>query len=72
MLAMLGAFLGWRAVLLTLVLSSFAGAIVGVLLMVGSRRNMQYALPFGTFLALGALVAAVAGDPILSWYLAFY
>jgi prepilin signal peptidase PulO-like enzyme (type II secretory pathway) len=33
---------------------------------------MQAALPFGTFLALGALVAAVAGDPILSWYLAFY
>jgi len=72
MLAMLGAFLGWRAVLLTLVLSSFAGAIVGVLLMAGSRRNLQYALPFGTFLALGALVSMLSGETILTWYLGFY
>jgi leader peptidase (prepilin peptidase)/N-methyltransferase len=72
MLAMLGAFLGWRAVLLTLVLSSFAGAIVGVLLMLGSRRNLQYALPFGTFLALGALVSMLSGEAILEWYLGFY
>jgi prepilin signal peptidase PulO-like enzyme (type II secretory pathway) len=33
---------------------------------------MQAALPFGTFLALGAIVAAVAGDGILAWYLSFY
>jgi leader peptidase (prepilin peptidase) / N-methyltransferase len=72
MLAMLGAFLGWRAVLLTLVLSSFAGAIVGVLLMAGSRRNLQYALPFGTFLAMGALVAMLSGNAIIDWYLGFY
>jgi prepilin signal peptidase PulO-like enzyme (type II secretory pathway) len=36
------------------------------------RGGMQAALPFGTFLAIGALVAAIAGDPILTWYLAFY
>jgi leader peptidase (prepilin peptidase)/N-methyltransferase len=72
MLAMLGAFLGWRAVLLTLVLSSFAGAIVGVAMMLSKRGNMQYALPFGTFLALAALVAMLAGEPILAWYIGFY
>jgi len=33
---------------------------------------MKSALPFGTFLAIGALVAAVAGDAILDWYLGFY
>ena len=36
------------------------------------RGGMQAALPFGTFLAVGALVAAVVGDEILAWYLAFY
>ena len=46
--------------------------IVGVLLIVSRRGSLQAALPFGTFLALGALVAAVVGGPILSWYLAFY
>jgi leader peptidase (prepilin peptidase)/N-methyltransferase len=72
MLAMIGAVLGWPLMLLTLILASFAGSLVGVGLMASGRGDMQAALPFGTFLALGALVAAVAGDPILSWYLAFY
>ena len=52
MLAMIGAFLGWQAVLVTLVLSSFAGALVGIGLMAFQRGNMKLALPFGTFLAM--------------------
>ena len=72
MLAMIGAFLGWRAVLLTLVLSSFVGALVGVALMTSRRESLRYALPFGTFLALAAFVAMIAGDGILTWYLRFF
>jgi leader peptidase (prepilin peptidase)/N-methyltransferase len=72
MLAMVGAFLGWRAVLLTLVLSSFAGAVIGVLIILWHRGDMRYALPFGTFLSLATLVAMLAGDDILAWYFAFY
>ncbi|HUU34998.1 MAG TPA: prepilin peptidase [Vicinamibacterales bacterium] len=72
MLAAIGAFLGWQAVLLTLVLSSFAGAIIGVALIAGQRGSMKYELPFGTFLALGALVAMLAGQPIIDWYVGFY
>jgi leader peptidase (prepilin peptidase)/N-methyltransferase len=72
MLAMVGAFLGWRAVLLTLILSSFAGALTGLLLMSGKREGLRYALPFGTFLALGAFASMLAGDAILDWYLGFF
>jgi leader peptidase (prepilin peptidase)/N-methyltransferase len=72
MLAMIGAFLGWPLMLLTLVLASFAGSVVGVGMMAARRGGMRTALPFGTFLAVGALVAAVAGTDILDWYLAFY
>src|SRR4029079_9951931 len=72
MLAMIGAFLGWQAVMLTLVLSSFAGALTGLVLVVTSRGNMRYALPFGTFLALGALVAMLSGDAIVGWYLGMF
>lgn len=72
MLAMVGAFLGWPLMLLTLVFASFAGSIVGVSLIASGRGNLQVALPFGTFLAVGAIFAAAAGDPILVWYLAFY
>ena len=69
MLAMIGAFLGWQAVLLTLVLASFSGALIGVLLIATARGSMRYALPFGTFLAIGAMVAMLAGDQIIAWYL---
>ena len=72
MLAMIGAVLGWPLMLLTLVFASFAGSVVGVGMIASRRGDMQAALPFGTFLAIGALVAAIAGDPILTWYLAFY
>ena len=72
MLAMVGAFLGWRAVLLTLVLSSFAGAVLGMAIMMWQRGGLRYALPFGTFLAVAALVAMVVGEQILTWYFAFY
>ena len=72
MLAMIGAFLGWKLMLLTLVLSSFIGSVVGVALIVLKRGDMKYALPFGTFLAVGALVAAVAGERIVNWYASFY
>ena len=72
MLAMVGAFLGWRAVLLTLVLSSFAGAVLGVIMMALQRGTMRYAWPFGTFLAVATFIAMLVGEQMLDWYFAFY
>jgi leader peptidase (prepilin peptidase)/N-methyltransferase len=72
MLAMVGAFLGWQAVLLTLVLSSFAGAVMGMAMMALQKGNLRYALPFGTFLAVGALIAMLFGERLLAWYLGMY
>ena len=72
MLSMIGAFLGWPLMLVTLVLASFAGSIIGVGIIASGRGGMKAALPFGTFLAVGALTAAVAGDAIVDWYIGFY
>ncbi|MDE3156329.1 MAG: prepilin peptidase [Acidobacteriota bacterium] len=72
MLAMIGAFLGWPLMLVTLVLSSVAGSVVGIGLLATRRGGLKYALPFGTFLALGALAAAAFGDRLLAWYLGFF
>jgi leader peptidase (prepilin peptidase)/N-methyltransferase len=72
MLAMIGAVLGWRAVIVTLVLSSCAGALVGVLMMSRTSEGARYALPFGTFLSAGALAASLVGEPLVAWYLSFY
>lgn len=72
MLAMIGAFLGWKLVLVTLVLSSFAGSLIGMLVIALRRGGMKHALPYGTFLAIGAVVASLVGEQIVAWYLGFY
>jgi leader peptidase (prepilin peptidase)/N-methyltransferase len=72
MLAMIGAFVGWKLTLVTLMMASFAGSVVGLLLIVSRRGGLKYALPFGTFLALGAALAAIIGPGVLDWYLGFY
>ena len=68
MLAMIGAFLGWKLMVVTLFLGSFAGSLLGLLLITFRKGSMQSALPFGTFLALGALAASVVGDRLVEWY----
>ena len=72
MLAMIGAFLGWKLAVLTLVFSSLAGSLVGLIVIASRRGGMKYALPYGTFLAIGALVASLFGDPIVAWYTGLY
>jgi leader peptidase (prepilin peptidase)/N-methyltransferase len=72
MLAMIGAFLGWKMVLVTLLLSTFSGAVIGVGLIALRRGDMKLALPFGTFLAAGALAAILVGEPVAAWYAGFF
>jgi leader peptidase (prepilin peptidase)/N-methyltransferase len=72
MLSMIGAFLGWQLMLVTLVLASFAGSLIGIGVIAMGRGGMKAALPFGTFLAVGALTAAVVGDDLVAWYTGFY
>ncbi len=69
LLAMIGAFLGWRAVPLTLLLASFSGSLVGVGVMIARRANSQVAIPFGPFLAAGAVCALFFGEALIHWYL---
>lgn len=71
MLAMVGAFLGWKQVWVVLVLASFAGALVGIGLTMTRGRSMQSRLPFGTFLAVAAYVASLCGERLVAWYLGF-
>ena len=72
MLAMIGAFLGWKLAIVTLMMASVAGSDRSACCSSPrGRGDMKYALPFGTFLALGAAVAATVGQGLLDWYLGF-
>jgi len=72
MMLLVGAFVGWRQTLLTLILASFSGAVVGVVFIVFKKKDLQHALPFGTFLAPAAFVALLYGPQIIEAYLSFY
>jgi len=68
MLAMIGAFQGWHGVVVSLVLGSLAGAIVGLVLFARGKSMRTTQLPFGVFLGLGALFGEFAGEKILRIY----
>jgi leader peptidase (prepilin peptidase)/N-methyltransferase len=69
MLAMIGAFLGAKLMLATLFVSTILGSVIGVGLIATNKGNLKTALPFGCFLALGAILASVFGDIAVNWYM---
>lgn len=71
LLAMIGAFIGWKGVLFTILCSSFIGTVVGVTLMLVSSADSKYAVPFGPFLSLGAVIYVLWGEALITWYLGF-
>jgi leader peptidase (prepilin peptidase)/N-methyltransferase len=71
LLAMIGVFTGWRGVLFTIFAGSLSGTLVGIPWALVNRKNMKAAIPFGPFLALGALVYVLWGELIVGWYFGF-
>ncbi|MCX8119150.1 MAG: prepilin peptidase [Desulfobacterota bacterium] len=69
LLAMIGAFLGWKSVFLTILLSSFIGSVIGVTIILLKGKDFKYAIPFGPFLALGAIISLFWGEHLIRWYL---
>jgi leader peptidase (prepilin peptidase)/N-methyltransferase len=69
LLAAIGAWLGWKILPLVVVLSSFVGAIVGVLLIVLARRGRNVPIPFGPYLAAAGVIALFHGDVLTRQYL---
>jgi leader peptidase (prepilin peptidase)/N-methyltransferase len=68
MLAMVGAFLGWPIVWLTLILSCLLGIVIGGGALMISKRGLATRIPFGTFIAVAALICAFAEGPVLRLY----
>lgn len=69
MMAMVGGFLGWKGVILTTFLGSLFGSIIGAGMMFFMGREKGSQIPFGPFLALGAVVSLFFGQEIIIWYL---
>lgn len=68
MMAMVGAFLGWQGVLLTIFLGALLGSLIFVPMSLAGNKKL---VPFGIFLSLGAAVAYIAGADLYTWYLSY-
>jgi leader peptidase (prepilin peptidase)/N-methyltransferase len=67
-LAAIGAFLGWRGVLFSLFGGSVLGSLVGLITLVAGKRVWSAKLPFGPYLAFGALIWMFFGEALVGWY----
>ncbi len=72
LIALIGAFLGWRGVVVTMLLGCLSGSVVGLTLIALGRLHRRQHIPFGPFLALGAVIALFWGDRLIERYLAFF
>ena len=69
LLAMIGAFIGWKGVLFTIFVASLTGTLAGMALILRRREGMKLAVPFGPFLAVGAIAYLFIGAEVMTWYL---
>ena len=71
LLAMIGAFLGWQSTIFTIFVGSAVGTVVGIAMALRTKGGRKMAVPFGPFLAVGALVYLFFGEEIVGWYFSF-
>ena len=69
LLAMMGAFLGWKAIIFIIFTASLIGSVIGVSVMLAQKKDASLAIPFGPFLAGGAVLYIFYGKRIIHWYL---
>jgi leader peptidase (prepilin peptidase)/N-methyltransferase len=69
MMLMVGAYLGWRLTILTILIAALSGSLAGISLMLRrGSRDLQMMLPFGIFLGIGSIVSLLFGTRIIQWY----
>jgi leader peptidase (prepilin peptidase) / N-methyltransferase len=68
LLAMIGAWMGWKALPFIVLISALTGSVIGGVSLALTRQGMRSRIPFGPFLALGALVFLFFGDDITLWF----
>ena len=69
--AMIGAFLGWRYIIISLFLGFFIGALAGIFLIMSKIKSREDTVPFGPFIVLGSFITLLWGEKIISWYIGF-
>jgi leader peptidase (prepilin peptidase)/N-methyltransferase len=69
LLAMMGAFLGWKSIPFIVFSSSLVGSVIGITIMLIQKKDSKLAIPFGPYLAFGAVLYIFYGRQLINWYL---
>lgn len=69
LLAMMGAFFGWKAILFIIFTASLVGSVIGIGIMLAQKKDSTLAIPFGPYLASAAVLYIFYGNKIIFWYL---
>jgi leader peptidase (prepilin peptidase)/N-methyltransferase len=69
MMAMVGAFLGAPLTLLTLMIGSLLGSVIGLAFIRLASKTREYELPFGTFLSMAGIISVLYGEDLIRWYI---
>jgi leader peptidase (prepilin peptidase)/N-methyltransferase len=72
LLAMIGAWMGWRSLFPVIMISSFTGAVIGSVALMIAGKGLRFRIPFGPFLSLGATVYLFLGDELVQWYFTLF
>jgi len=71
LMAMVGAWLGWKAALVSILIASVLGSLVGIVFVVRKRLDLESKMPFGPFLSVAVFIYMMWGEALLSWYMKF-
>lgn len=71
MIAMIGSFVGWQKMLLTIFTSALLGSIVGIFLVILGKKGRKSKIPYGPFIALGGVISLFWGEELIEYYLRY-
>lgn len=72
LMGMVGSFLGWQGAIMTILVASLVGSVAGITLIALKKQEADQHIPFGPFLALGALITLFRGYDLRAWYFGFF
>lgn len=72
LMGVIGLFLGYKGVILTIFLGVLLGGIFAIIILIAKLKERKSTIPFGPFLCMGAFIALIWGEPIIRWYLLLY
>jgi leader peptidase (prepilin peptidase) / N-methyltransferase len=72
LLAMIGAWMGWQALPLIVLIASLSGAVIGMAFILWAGKGYRFRIPFGPFLSLGALAYLFFGPDLIRWYVGLF